>query len=340
MARKQMARSLPPEWDVAVTFAGHGGEALAALQAGKGDILFLDLTMPVMDGYETLEAIREQGLNTMVVVVSGDIQEQARQRVIGLGAMDFLKKPVSKEVVEQLLSQFGILQVTDDQSTSATAHQPTSPTITIDNTVTELDSASTDHVNPFDCYREITNVAVGRAGDLLARLTGEFVRLPIPKVAMLEPSELQMALAFADDDSVQAVCQGFIARGIAGEALLLFSDSSFASMAKLMKHNSVGVSAQLEVLTDVSGALLGAILNGLGEQLDLSFSQGYPTILGCHCHVSELIAANSQRWQQTLTIEVTYTIENYDIFCDVLLLFTPSSLTAINARLDYFLNGS
>ena len=339
MARKQLARSLPTGWNSAVTYAGNGEEALEALRAGRGDIVFLDLTMPVMDGFETLEAIRQQGLNARVVVVSADIQEQARRRVMALGARDFIKKPASKEIVHQILSDFGVYP-SDDVDNASTATSPiTSTPITVADAVADNDTTA-NNINPFDCYREITNVAMGRAGDLLARLTGEFVQLPIPKVAMLEPSELQMALTFADNDAVQAVCQGFIARGISGEALLLFSDSSFASMAKLMKHSNPSPSAQMEVLTDVSGALLGAILNGLGEQLDLSFSQGYPTILGRHCQISELIAANNQRWQKTLTIEVSYTIENYDIVCDLLLIFTQKSLVAINARLDYFLNAS
>jgi len=57
-----MARALPKGWDVDVSFAGNGAEALDAIKAGKADILFLDLNMPVMDGYEALAAIRSQDL--------------------------------------------------------------------------------------------------------------------------------------------------------------------------------------------------------------------------------------------------------------------------------------
>ena len=45
-----------------------------------------------------------------------------------------------------------------------------------------------------DCYQEIANVAMGRAGDLLARLLNVFVELPIPNVNFIEVSELRMAL--------------------------------------------------------------------------------------------------------------------------------------------------
>ena len=72
---------MPQDWDVAVHFAKHGQEAITALEEGKGQLLFLDLNMPFMDGYETLKAIGRKKLNTKVIVISGDIQPEAHQRV-------------------------------------------------------------------------------------------------------------------------------------------------------------------------------------------------------------------------------------------------------------------
>ena len=54
-ARKQMARAIPDGWDVQLHFAKDGQEALEMIRAGKGDVMFLDLNMPVMDGWEFLE---------------------------------------------------------------------------------------------------------------------------------------------------------------------------------------------------------------------------------------------------------------------------------------------
>ena len=108
-ARKQMNRALPEGWDVDVTFACHGEEALQAIKEGKGEVMFLDLTMPVLDGYGTLEQIYKQDLPSMVIVVSGDIQPEALERVKQMGAIDFIKKPVDREKVTQVLSQYGLL---------------------------------------------------------------------------------------------------------------------------------------------------------------------------------------------------------------------------------------
>jgi len=109
MARKQVARSLPSDWDVDITFAVNGAEGIEAVRAGKVEMVFLDLTMPVMDGYEVLELIQQERLKTIVIVISGDIQPEARERVMKLGALEFIKKPINKEKLQGVLSDYGLL---------------------------------------------------------------------------------------------------------------------------------------------------------------------------------------------------------------------------------------
>lgn len=319
MARKQMARALPPDWDVDVSFAENGVQGLEAIKAGKGEVLFLDLNMPEMDGYQVLEAIRARDLPTMVIVVSGDIQPEAHQRVMRLGALAFIKKPVSSEQIEEILVQYGIR--------GTGRRQPASVEVEVE-------------VDTLDAYREVANVAMGRAGDLLARLLDAFVILPIPNVSMIEVSELRMALnQVADNDTVSAVCQGFIGAGIAGEALLMFNESSFADIAELMKYKGeIDETAQLELLMDVANILLGACLTGIADQLDISFSQGHPMVLGRHVKVRDLLKYNAAQWHRTLAIEFAYRIENRRINCDLLLLFTEDSLPALNRQLAYALD--
>jgi chemotaxis protein CheY-P-specific phosphatase CheC len=317
MARKQMARALPQDWDVAVSFAENGVQGIAGVKSGKGEVLFLDLNMPEMDGYQVLEAIRTHDLPTMVIVVSGDIQPEAYQRVMQLGALAFIQKPVSSEQIEEILTRYGIRGERKGRL-----------------------GAIEVEVDILDAYQEVANVAMGRAGDLLARLLGVFVILPIPNVNMIEVSELRMALnEVADNDTLSAVCQGFIGAGIAGEALLMFNESSFADIAELMKYQGqIDETAQLELLMDVANILLGACLTGIADQLDVSFSQGHPMVIGRHVKVRDLLKYNASNWKRTLAIEIAYSIENRRINCDLLLLFTEDSLPALNEQLAYALD--
>ena len=110
MARKMLIRSLPTGWDASVTQASNGIEALAAYRTGTIDVMFLDLTMPEMDGYQVLETLRQEGANCPVVVCSADIQPRAQERVLALGAIAFVKKPVDAQKLEPVLRQYGILE--------------------------------------------------------------------------------------------------------------------------------------------------------------------------------------------------------------------------------------
>jgi two-component system chemotaxis response regulator CheY len=108
LARKLLVKSLPEDWEVDITQASDGAAALELYRAGKGAVIFLDLTMPVMNGFQVLEAIRHEGLDTFVIVVSADIQSGAMERVKALGAIGFIRKPVSTEAIRPILKEYGI----------------------------------------------------------------------------------------------------------------------------------------------------------------------------------------------------------------------------------------
>lgn len=196
-----------------------------------------------------------------------------------------------------------------------------------------------------DCYQELTNVAMGQAADRLARLLDAYVVLPVPKVNLIESSELYMAIQDAEADAaVSAVCQGFIGAGIAGEAMLLFNDTSFSDLATLMNYpgmsnpESLDREAELELLMDVSSLLIGACIQGIGEQLEIHFNQGHPVVLGQHCLASDILKSGNHQWTKTLAIEIHYTLEHVNIDCDLLLLFTGDSVEKLNNVIDFLLD--
>ena len=83
-------------------------EALQAYRAGKASVMFLDLTMPDMTGFQVLEAMQHEDLNSFVIVVSADVQPIARERVRSLGAMAFIAKPVTPEALLPVLKEHGL----------------------------------------------------------------------------------------------------------------------------------------------------------------------------------------------------------------------------------------
>ncbi|OBT25556.1 response regulator [Vibrio splendidus] len=319
LARKQMARSLPSSLNADITFAVHGLNALEELAQNQFKLMFLDLTMPELDGYGTLEEMQRLGDTTPVVVVSGDIQPKAQKKVLDLGAKAFLQKPIDKEALKAILREH--------------VEPPKQPQLY---TPTALELPI---LRRRDIYMEVANVAIGRAADALARHFNVFVHLPLPNVNIFEVSELHMALRdLADNDQVSGVCQGFSGEGIAGEALVLLSDSSVSDLKKLMKVPTESEQLEeLELLMDVSNILVGSFLNGLGEQSEVRFFQSSPVLLGQHISIDSVIENTSGSFKKTMTFEVSYNIDGTSIRCDLLFMFVDESLPLLDNKLAYLM---
>lgn len=109
-ARKQMARSIPDGWDVELSFAANGKEAIEAIRAGKADVMFLDLNMPVMDGWEFLnEFIKiKNNLNKKITlyVVSSSIDPRDLERAKSFNLVtDYLIKPIELKKFEKIFDR-------------------------------------------------------------------------------------------------------------------------------------------------------------------------------------------------------------------------------------------
>ncbi|MBE1298710.1 MAG: response regulator [Alteromonadaceae bacterium] len=108
LGRKSVQRCLPEGFATEIHLAEHGQQALDVLRSEAITILFLDLTMPVMDGVQVLEAIKAEKIEVFVLVVSGDVQPQMQQRVLNLGALDFIQKPLTTEKLLDSLGKYGL----------------------------------------------------------------------------------------------------------------------------------------------------------------------------------------------------------------------------------------
>lgn len=312
-ARKQIARALPAGWDVTITYAANGREGVEALRGGKGDVLFLDLTMPEMDGFDVLQSIRTEDLPTLPIVVSGDIQPESQRRVKALGAVAFIKKPVDADELVSTLSDYGVLSILEGAA-----------------------ERQVEQVEFADWCQEIANVAMGRAADLLTRLIGQRVELSIPRVSLLDACELEMTLLHVGEgEAMSMVSQGFIGGGVAGETLLSFNDDDIPALIALLYRDEIeDDSDEKEALMDVANVLVGAFLKGIADQLDIRFSQGFPRIQMHRHDGSKLLSPDDTDHKRTLAIELAYTIGDEAIQCDQMVLFTEGSVGSMRQRAE------
>ena len=318
-ARKQVARALPKGWDIDISFATNGVEGLQAIREGKGDILFLDLTMPELDGFGVLEAIRREDLPTLTIVISGDIQPESQKRVKALGAITFIKKPVNATELTAILDDYGLIDVLNNED--------------------QIDQSALDSEpnNAFaDWCQEISNVAMGRAADLLAHFIRDEVVLSIPDVHILNQQELKERLKPSTEGGVSHFSCGFIGSGIYGENLIFFHDINFRELGKLMNYQKTpSLNEEREILMDISNILVGSFLHELSELLHTPFSQGHPRFENLNQGDQQIISQSFADDARFLAIKINYAIGGDKLQCDQMVLLPNNAITALE-KLSYY----
>jgi two-component system chemotaxis response regulator CheY len=90
--------------------AGNGQEALEVLQENWVDLALVDINMPVMNGEELIERVREndETRDLAIIVVSTESSETRIQKILGKGAK-FVHKPFTPEILrETIVSVTGV----------------------------------------------------------------------------------------------------------------------------------------------------------------------------------------------------------------------------------------
>jgi len=91
-----------------VLFAVTGEEAVHMAASSKPDLILMDLSLPVMDGWEATRKIRqeEQGKKVPIIALTAHALQSDRDRALAAGCNDFDTKPVD---MKRLLSKMEVL---------------------------------------------------------------------------------------------------------------------------------------------------------------------------------------------------------------------------------------
>ncbi|TWX71770.1 response regulator transcription factor [Colwellia demingiae] len=105
LARKGLAIRLRAHDDInVIEQCCNGREALEAIRAYQVDLMFLDIQMPGLNGFQVIESIIEQGL-AMPVVVFVTAFDQYALKAFEVHALDYLLKPADEERLEQTIGK-------------------------------------------------------------------------------------------------------------------------------------------------------------------------------------------------------------------------------------------
>jgi len=91
--------------------ASNGQEAIAVWESWQPHLIWMDMRMPVMDGYTATKRIKStlQGQATVIIALTASAFEEDRHLVLSAGCNDFLRKPFREEVLwEKIAHHLGV----------------------------------------------------------------------------------------------------------------------------------------------------------------------------------------------------------------------------------------
>jgi len=311
-AQRQVERALPENWDVQVNFASDGGEALKAVRSGAAEILFLDLTMPGLPGLEVLKQIRHDNLDTMVFVVSADVQPEQIELAQSLGALAFLPKPLKKSELIEKLEEFGLFspseKIRDHQSIEVTS---------------------------YDWMQELFNVSLGKAAERMnANLKNKFT-LPIPRVDVVPLRQArQKIINQALSHNHKLLTQGFSGGEIRGECQMIFSEQALEKITQ--DSDSWKRMSLSEAANQLAGMINGTLIQSFFDQLDRRYSLSQPVFFNPQDAIDLERSDAMIDGSKCLCVDFSYASDKQRIKLQQQIIFTNDSLTKLNEFGDFF----
>jgi len=205
VVRSMVSRHLQP-YGCEVVEATNGHEGVAAAQAHKPDLILLDVTMPVMDGKETLTALRSDAStkDIPVVLLTAESGRELVMEVLKLGAAGYIVKPFQRDGFDREVSK--VLG-----APTATPQPP-------------VDRSAVLVVDDSDKVLEAARTALGASMKVLTALSGQEA---LERYKEARPGVVVVDLAMPDMDGFQTLAQlkdlgrsGFVALAVRGDATL------------------------------------------------------------------------------------------------------------------------
>lgn len=91
------------KFGLSTALAENGQIALEMTRDQSFDIVLMDLQMPVMDGFASAEAMRNEGVHCPIIAVTANSDYEARMRCMAVGMNDLIAKPLNKDILKEKL---------------------------------------------------------------------------------------------------------------------------------------------------------------------------------------------------------------------------------------------
>ncbi|MEO5359288.1 MAG: hypothetical protein H7843_02440 [Nitrospirota bacterium] len=205
-----------------------------------------------------------------------------------------------------------------------------------------------------DLLRETFNLALGQAGDKLARLLSSFVDLAVPNIGIIEAEKVADKIlkdtVFSPSDSVTALRQSYdvpydVHRArVDGEAIVIFNDQAIQTAAGVFGIDNVDDHSQeIEIMLELTNIIVGACLNGIANQLfskDMSFTP--PVVQADKVNLTKFVYSTFQRsqlkWDYTLMVMIAFNLKDQRFKSDLVIFISERSIESVQRALQTMLS--
>ncbi|MDD5286492.1 MAG: response regulator [Desulfuromonadaceae bacterium] len=132
---QELIKTILTRYGHAVTLSGNGEEAVQAWQreGGSFDLIFMDVQMPVMDGFQATRRIREletaSGGHIPIVAMTAYAMKEDRERCCEAGMDDYISKPFKQEDILSLIKRLVEINIKVSQTSLQQTSSPEKSTI-------------------------------------------------------------------------------------------------------------------------------------------------------------------------------------------------------------------
>ena len=86
----------------------NGKQAVEQFESIDPDIIFMDIQMPIMNGYEAAEIIRnlKSGQDVPIIAITAGTEKEEKDKCIEAGMNDYIPKPIIKGIIEETIQKW------------------------------------------------------------------------------------------------------------------------------------------------------------------------------------------------------------------------------------------
>jgi len=326
VARMMIKNSIPGDQGYEIVIAEDGKQGLEKFKDFKPDVTFMDLTMPVLDGYKATEAILDYDKSAIIIALTADIQAKSVERITEIGAYTFIKKPARGDIIKKTLSEV-----------NAKLENMAGETL--------VDAADILSDEEKDLLQEIMNIGFGNATADLAEIIDIYVELSIPNIQLINVGGLHDYIkeTIYSFDETSMVGQKFWG-DFSGSGLLVLPSRAGRELISMLEEDDADVVSdkpmailEKESLVEVGNILIGACVGKISELLKTFATYSPPQIISEFIDDYDSFVKSFDEFQTAIVLKTLFKFEKKDLSGLLLLLTSQESIVWLRKALKEFL---